>query len=80
MTWNTPRVIEIAGLQVGLGRGDVGKGGLGQNVGGDIFHRAIHDFVDEADILVFAGRHARNHFALRDLGMGSTTASRPRRR
>ena len=72
-------VIEATGLQIGPGRPDFGKGCLGQDLGGNVVDRAIGDFMDEADILVFAGRQARNHFALRDLGMGSTTASRPRR-
>jgi hypothetical protein len=48
-----------------------------KNVGGDIFHRAIHDFMDEADILVFAGRHARNYFAFRKLGIHHSLAAAP---
>ena len=50
-----PRVIEMAGLQIGIRRANVQHRGLAQNVGGDILDRRIRDFMDEADILVLAG-------------------------
>ena len=56
-----PRVIEIASLQIGFGRREVGNGGFAENVGDDILDRRIGDLMNEADIPVFAGRHARDH-------------------
>jgi hypothetical protein len=71
-----PRVIEIARLQVGVGRRDVGRGGFAENVGGDIRNRVIGDFMDEADILVFAD--ITREITSRLVISGSATASRPR--
>jgi hypothetical protein len=72
-----PRVVEIVSLPAGFGLIDGGEGGLAQNVGGDILDQGIRDFVDEADILVFAGRHARNHLAPCDLGIDHGLAAAP---
>jgi hypothetical protein len=49
------QVIEMAGLQVGSRRADIRHRSLDHDVGGDIFDRRIRDFMDEADILLFAG-------------------------
>ena len=49
-------VIELAGLQIGVCRSDIGKGGLVHDVSGDILDRGIGNLMDEADVLVFAGR------------------------
>src|SRR6202040_2445472 len=45
-------VIEAAGLQIGAGRPDFGKGCFGEDLGGNVVDRAIGDFMDEADVLV----------------------------
>jgi hypothetical protein len=60
-------VIELTGLQIGACGADVGKGGLVQDIGGDILDRRIGDFMDETDVFVFARRNP------------PTMASRPRR-
>ena len=49
-------VVELAGLQVGLRRAEVGQGSLAENLGGDVLDRAIRDLMDEADIAVLT-RH-----------------------
>ena len=56
-------VIEAIGLQVGAGETNVREGGFAQHVGGDILYRTIGDFMDEADIPVFARRHPGDDFA-----------------
>jgi len=70
-------VIEMAGLQIGIRRADVRHCGLAQNIGRDICNRRIRDFMDEADVLVFARRDPGD--ASRRVISGSTMASRPRR-
>jgi hypothetical protein len=47
-------MIEMAGLQIDAGGLDIGNGGLGQDFGGDIIDRGVGDFMNEADIFVFA--------------------------
>jgi len=47
-------VIELIGSQIGLGRVNFGQDGFAQNIGRDILDRGTGDFVDEADICVFA--------------------------
>jgi hypothetical protein len=69
-------VIELAGLQIGARRADLGQGRLAENIGGDILDRAICDFMDETDIPVFTRRDAGDDLAPFS---GSTMASRPRR-
>jgi hypothetical protein len=44
-------MIEIGGLQIGVGHRVFGKRGLGQNLGRNIVDRAIRDFVNETDVL-----------------------------
>src|SRR5580658_8917583 len=56
-------VIEAARLNIGAVGRDVGQGGLGQDLGGDVVDAGIGDLVDEADIAVFAGYNARDDFA-----------------
>ena len=70
-------VIETARLQIGAIGGDLGEGGLGQDLVGEIVDNTVHDFVNKADVLVFAGCRTRDDLAPGDLGI--TTASRPRR-
>ena len=70
-------MIEAAGLQVGAGDRDFRQGGLRQDLGGDIVDGGIGDFVDETDIPVFAGRHARDDLAPGDLGIDDSLASAP---
>ena len=70
-------VIELAGLQIGVCRSDIGKGGLVHDVSGDILDRGIGNLMDEADVLVFARRDPGD--ASRRVISGSTMASRPRR-
>ena len=50
-------VIEMAGLQVGPRRTDLGQGRLAEDLGGDVLDRAVRDFMDEADIPVFTRRN-----------------------
>jgi hypothetical protein len=70
-------VIELAGLQIGTGRADLGQRRLGENFGDDVLDRAISDFVDEADIS--APAEAMREMTPRPVTSGSTIASRPRR-
>ena len=70
-------VIELAGLQVGTCRAEVGQGRLAQNVGRDVLDRAICDFMDETDIPVLTD--AIREMTSRLVISGSTMASRPRR-
>jgi hypothetical protein len=67
-------VIERAGLQIGAWRADLGKGGLGQTIGGDILDRGIGDFMDETDVFIFTGH---NEMTSRWV-IGIDKASRPR--
>src|SRR5882757_4623071 len=62
-------VIETARLQIGAIGGDLGEGGLGQDLVGDIVDNTVHDFVNKADVLVFAGCHTRDDLAPGDLGI-----------
>jgi hypothetical protein len=59
-------MVEAAILQIGTASGDLGEGGLRQNILGDIVDRAVDDLVNEADVLVFAGCDAREHLATGD--------------
>ena len=59
-------MIEMAGLQIGARYGNFWKGGLVENLVGNIVDRMIGDLVNEADILVFAGGDARDDFPPRD--------------
>ena len=70
-------MIETAGLQVGACHRDFGKGGLRQNLGGDVIDRGLGDFVYKADVLVFA--ESTREMTSRRVISGSTMASRPRR-
>jgi hypothetical protein len=47
-------MIEMAGLQIGAGGLDIGNSGFGQDFGGDIVDRGVGDFMNEADVPVFA--------------------------
>src|SRR5258708_27453957 len=70
-------MIETAGLQIGARDRDFGNGGLRQNLGGDIVDRGVGDFMNEADVLVFAGDDARDDFAPGDLGIDNGLAPAP---
>jgi hypothetical protein len=70
-------MIELGGLQVGARRWDFGDGRLGQDILGDILDRLVDDFVDEADIAVFAGRDPGDHLAPRDFGIDYGLATTP---
>src|ERR1700694_50203 len=70
-------MIETAGLQIGVRDRDFGNGGLRQNLGGDIADRSVGDFMNEADVLVFAGGNARDDFAPGDLGIDNGLAPAP---
>jgi hypothetical protein len=72
-----PGVIELAGLQIRFRCRDVGQRRLGQDRLGDIVDRAVRDFMNETDVLVFAGGYARDDVP--PVISGSKTASRPRR-
>src|SRR5712664_2111902 len=70
-------MIETAGLQIGARDLDFGNDSLRQNLGGDIVDRSVGDFMNEADVLVFAGGNARDDFAPGDLGIDNGLAPAP---
>ena len=70
-------VIEAVGLQIGAGGRDVRKGGFRQNFGGDVLNPGTLDFVNEADVLVFAGRDPRDDLAPGDLRVDDGLAAAP---
>src|SRR5713226_2329879 len=70
-------MIETAGLQIGARDRYFGNGGLRQNLGGNIVDRGVDDFMNEADVLVFAGGNARDDFAPGDLGIDNGLAPAP---
>src|SRR5882762_8003922 len=70
-------MIEPAGLQIGPGDPDFGKRGLRQNLGRDIVDRRVGNFMNEADVLVFAGGNARDDLAPGDLGIDNGLAPAP---
>ena len=71
------RVVESAGLQIGARQADFGNGGLRQNLGGDILNRGIGDFMNEADVPVFAGGNTGDYFAPGDFGIDHGLAPAP---
>src|ERR1700682_2348163 len=77
MLCKIPAMIETGGLQIGPGDPDFGSGGLRQNLGRDIVDRRVRDFMNEADVLVFAGGNARDDFAPGDLGLDDGLAPAP---
>src|ERR1700682_6634559 len=77
MLCKIPAMIETGGLQIGPGDPDFGSGGLRQNLGRDIVDRRVRDFMNEADVLVFAGGNARDDFAPGDLGIDDGLAPAP---
>ena len=70
-------MIETVGLRVGAGRLDFGNGRLRQDLCGDIVDGGIGDLVNEADVAVFAGRHAGDDLPPRDLGIDDGLATAP---
>src|SRR6188472_3595730 len=68
-------VIEMAGLQIGARRADLGQGRLGENLGSDILDGAVHDFMDEADIAVFTRRDPRDDLAPCDFRIDDSLAA-----
>lgn len=70
-------MIELVSLQIGARRVDVGQGGFAQYIGGDVLDRAIRDFMNEADVRVFAGRDPRDDLATGDFRVDD--GLRPRR-
>src|SRR5436190_3166486 len=71
------KVIEMAGLQTGACRADVGKGSLAENIGGDILDGGIGDLMDETDVLVLARRYPRDDFAPGDFRIDNGFAAAP---
>jgi hypothetical protein len=61
-------MIEAVGLQAGAIGCDLGQSGFGQNLLRDIVDRAAQDFMNEADVSVFAGGDARDHLSSRVFG------------
>jgi len=59
-------VIETVGLEHGGIGCDLGKGGLGQNILGDVVDRAVNDLMNEADVAILAGGDARDHLSSRN--------------
>jgi len=71
------KVIEMAGLEVGVCGADVGEGGLAENIGGDILNGGIRDFMNETDVLVLARHNAREDFAPGDFRINDGFAAAP---
>ena len=69
------QAIEMVGLQIGVCRVDIRHRRLDQNIGGDIFDGRIRDFMDEADIPVFAGRDPGDDLAPCDFGIDDRLAA-----
>jgi hypothetical protein len=55
-------MIDFCGLQICFSHADIGNRSLGNDIGRDVVNAAIFDFVNEADIPVFAGRYTRDYF------------------
>src|SRR5260370_17168774 len=70
-------MIDAVGLQIGACDRDFGTRCLRQHLGGDIVDGAIGDFMNEAEVLVFAGGDARDRFAPGDLGVDDRLAPAP---
>src|ERR1700682_6308900 len=70
-------MIETVSLQIGPGDRDFGKCCLRQNLGGNIVDRSIGDFMNEADVLVLAGRDTRDDFAPGNFGIDNGLAPAP---
>ena len=70
-------MVEAASLQVRARDRDFRQRRLRQNLGGDVVDCGIGDFVDEADIFVFAGSHARHDLAPGDFGIDDGLAAAP---
>src|SRR5262249_19170862 len=62
-------VIEAVCLPIEVLGGDFGEGGLGQNLLGHVLDRAVHDFVNEADVAVLARGDPGDHLTPRHLGI-----------
>ena len=70
-------MIEVVGLKVGTVSFYLGEGGLGENVSSHVLDHGTGDFVNEADIPVFAGNDARDNFAPGDLGIDNGFTATP---
>src|SRR5882757_2666056 len=70
-------MIELVRLQIGARGVDVGQGRFAQYAGGDVLDREIRDFMNEADVLVFAGRDPRDDLAPGDLRVDDGLAAAP---
>jgi hypothetical protein len=70
-------MIEAISLQFGANYRGFGKCCLGHNLGRDVIHRRIGDLVDEADVFIFAGCHARDNLPPRDFRIDNGLASAP---
>jgi hypothetical protein len=70
-------MIGTDGLQVDVFRLDLGEGGLGEDVVGNVFYYEADDLVDEADIPVLAGGNACHDLAAGDLGINDGFAAPP---
>jgi len=68
-------MIEATCLEIGAIGRDFGQRSGGQNLVSDVADGTIDDLVDEADILVLAGRHARDHLAPGHLGIDDCFAA-----
>ena len=70
-------VIETARLRIGVRRRGRGNGCLGEDFRRDVVDRGVGDFVDEADVVVLARRHAGDDFAARDFRVDNRFAPAP---
>jgi hypothetical protein len=70
-------MVEAGVLHIDAGGFDLGEGGLRQDLLGDVVDRAVHDFVDEADVLVYAGRDAGDDLAAGDFRVDDRLAAAP---
>jgi hypothetical protein len=63
------------GLQVDMLWLDLGQGGLGEDVVGNVLYRQIDDLVNEADVPVLAGGNPCHDLAPGDLGINDGLAA-----
>src|SRR5215475_16040157 len=67
-------MVEAVGLQIS-GCMDLGEGSLGEDLLGHVLDGLTFDFMNEADVLVLTGGHARDDLAPGDLGIDDSLAA-----
>src|SRR4051812_40868400 len=70
-------MVEPMGLQIELAGLNVRYCGFGEDIRRDVLDRSVIDLVNEADVVVFPGGHARDHVAPCHLGINHGLAPSP---